>query len=107
MLSQSVIGECYHKGLSDSVIIKCYQIVLSHSVIRECYPSVITKVCQRVLSPGFVICAPKLLVTCKVTPAIWLNLSDSRNILIIHFGLLLKEHALDSIGHDLWKKYIT
>ena len=46
----------------------------------------------------------KTLVACKVTPAIWLNLSDSRNILIIHFGLLLKEHTLDSIGHDLWKK---
>ena len=44
-----------------------------------------------------------LLVACKVTPEIWLNLSDSRNILIIHFGLLLKERALDSIGHDLWK----
>ena len=47
----------------------------------------------------------KLLVACKVSPAIWLNLSDSRNILIIHFGLLLKERSLDSIGHDLWKKY--
>ena len=46
-----------------------------------------------------------ILVACKVTPAIWLNLSDSRNILIIHFGLLLKERTLDSIGHDLWKKY--
>ena len=45
------------------------------------------------------------LVTCLVTPALWLNLSDSRNILIIHFGLLLKERTLDSIGHDLWKKY--
>ena len=45
----------------------------------------------------------KLLVACLVTPALWLNLSDSRNILIIHFGLLLKEHTLDSIGHDLWK----
>ena len=31
-----------------------------------------------------------VLVACKVTPAIWLNLSDSRNILILHFGLLLK-----------------
>ena len=31
--------------------------------------------------------------------------SESRNILIIHFGLLLKERTLDSIGHDLWKKY--
>ena len=41
---------------------------------------------------------------CLVTPALWLNLSDSRNILIIHFGLLLKEPTLDSIGHDLWKK---
>ena len=47
----------------------------------------------------------KVLVACKVTPAIWLNLSDSRNILIIHFGLLLKERTLDSIGHDLLKKY--
>ena len=47
----------------------------------------------------------KLLVACKVTPAIWLNLSDSRNIVIIHFGLLLKERTLDSIGHDLLKKY--
>ena len=46
-----------------------------------------------------------ILVACKVTPAIWLNLSDSRNILIIHFGLLLKERTLDSIGHDLWKNY--
>ena len=27
----------------------------------------------------------KLLVACLVTPALWLNLSDSRNILIIHF----------------------
>ena len=45
----------------------------------------------------------KLLVACLVTPALWLNLSDSRNILIIHFGLLLKERTLDSIGHDLWK----
>ena len=45
-----------------------------------------------------------ILVACKVTPAIWLNSSDSRNILIIHFGLLLKERILDSIGHDLWKK---
>ena len=45
-----------------------------------------------------------LLVAWKVTPAIWLNLSDSSNILIIHFGLLLKERTLDSIGHDLWKK---
>ena len=47
------------------------------------------------------LCA-KLLAACKVT-AIWLNLSDSRNILIIHFGLLFMEHALDSIGHDVWK----
>ena len=47
----------------------------------------------------------KVLVACLVTPALWLNLSDSRNILIIHFGLLLKERTLDSIGHDLWKKY--
>ena len=47
----------------------------------------------------------KLLVACLVTPALWLNLSDSRNILIIHFGLLLKERTLDSIGHDLCKKY--
>ena len=46
----------------------------------------------------------KLLVACLVTPALWLNLSDSRNILIIHSGLLLKERTLDSIGHDLWKK---
>ena len=45
----------------------------------------------------------KLLVACLVTPALWLNLSDYRNILIIHFGLLLKERTLDSIGHDLWK----
>ena len=45
----------------------------------------------------------KLMVACLVTPALWLNLSDSRNILIIHFGLLLKERSLDSIGHDLWK----
>ena len=37
--------------------------------------------------------------------SLWLNLSHSRNILIIHFGLLLKERTLDSIGHDLWKKY--
>ena len=43
----------------------------------------------------------KLLVACKVIPAVTLNLSDSRNILIIHFGLLLKERTLDSIGHDL------
>ena len=49
----------------------------------------------------------KLLVACLVTPALWLNLSDSRNILIIHFRLLLKERTLDSIGHDLWKKNIT
>ena len=33
-----------------------------------------------------------------VTLALWLNLSDSMNILIIHFGLLLKERTLDSIG---------
>ena len=46
-----------------------------------------------------------LLVACKVTPVIWLNSSDSRNILFIHFGLLLKERTLDSIEHDLWKKY--
>ena len=46
-----------------------------------------------------------IMVACKVTPAIWLNLSDSRNILIIHIGLLLKERTLYSIGHDLWKKY--
>ena len=46
-----------------------------------------------------------ILFACKVTPAIWLNLSDSRSILIIHFGLLLKERTLDSIGHDLWKRY--
>ena len=37
-------------------------------------------------------------------PAIWLNLSDFRNILIIHFGLLLRERTLDSIGHYLWIK---
>ena len=55
----------------------------------------------------YVILRAKLLVACKVIPAIWLNLSDSRNILIIHFGLLLKERTLDSSGHDLWKKYIT
>ena len=46
-----------------------------------------------------------LLVACKVTPAIWLTLSDSMNILIKHFGLLLKERTLDSIGHDLWETY--
>ena len=46
----------------------------------------------------------KVLVACLVTPALWLNLSDSRNILIIHVGLLLKECILDSIGHDLWRK---
>ena len=46
----------------------------------------------------------KVLVACLVTPALWLNLSDSRNILIIHFGLLLEEHTLDSIEHDLWEK---
>ena len=28
---------------------------------------------------------------------------DSRRILIIHFGLLLEESTLDSIGHDLLK----
>ena len=32
----------------------------------------------------------KLLVVCLVTPALWLNLSDSRNILIIHFGTIIK-----------------
>ena len=48
----------------------------------------------------------KLLVACNITPAIWLNLSDSRNILIVNFGLLLKERTLDSIGHDLWKKLV-
>ena len=47
----------------------------------------------------------KLLVACLVTPALWQNFSDSMNILIIHLGLLLKERILDSIGHDLWKKY--
>ena len=52
-----------------------------------------------------VICAPNEVVACLVTPALWRNLPDSRNILIIHFGLLLKERTLDSIGHDLWKKY--
>ena len=46
----------------------------------------------------------KLMVGCLVSPVLWVNLSDSSNILIIHFGLLLKEHTLDSIGHDLWKK---
>ena len=46
----------------------------------------------------------KLLVACLVTPALWLNISDSRNILIIHLGLLLKERTLDSIAHDLWGK---
>ena len=30
-------------------------------------------------------------------------LKDYMNILIIHFGLLLKESTLDSIGQDLWK----
>ena len=44
---------------------------------------------------------PKLLVACLVIPALWLNLSDSRNILIIHFGQLIKERTLASIGHDL------
>ena len=58
--------------------------------------------CTRIL--GYL--RAKLLVACLVvTPGLWLNLSDSRNILIIHFGLLLKERTLDSIGHDLWKKY--
>ena len=47
----------------------------------------------------------KLLVACLVTPVLWLNLLESRIISIIHFGLLLKERTLDSIGHDLWKKY--
>ena len=28
---------------------------------------------------------------------------DSRDILIIHFGLLLKESILDSLGHALWQ----
>ena len=32
-------------------------------------------------------------------------LSDYRNIFIIHFGLLLQESIIYSIGHDLWKKY--
>ena len=56
-------------------------------------------------SPTHIVCdlRAKLLVACLVTPDLWLNLSDSRNILIIHFGLLLKERTLDSIGHDLWK----
>ena len=31
--------------------------------------------------------------------------SDSRDILIIHFGLKLQESILDSNGHDLWKTY--
>ena len=47
----------------------------------------------------------KVLVVCLDTPALWLNLADSMNILIKHFGLLLKERTIDSIGHDLWKKY--
>ena len=47
----------------------------------------------------------KISTSFYVTPALWLNLSDSRIILIIHFGLLLKERTLDSIGHDLWEKY--
>ena len=47
----------------------------------------------------------KQLVACLVTYALCLNLSDSRNILIIHFGLLLKERTQDLIGHDLWQKY--
>ena len=47
----------------------------------------------------------KLFVACLVTPALWLNLSDSRNICIIHCGQLLKERTLDSIGHVSWKKY--
>ena len=38
----------------------------------------------------------KLLVACLVTPGLWLNLSNSRKIWIIHFGLLLKERTLDS-----------
>ena len=28
-------------------------------------------------------------------------MADSRDILIIYYGLLLKESTLDSIGHDL------
>ena len=68
-------------------------------------------VCPNITTPTDVIhicdLRAKVLVACLVTPALWLNLSDSRNILIIHFGLLLKERTLDSIGHDLWKKYIT
>ena len=51
------------------------------------------------------ICAPNYWSRVLVTPAVWVNLSDSRNILIIHYGLFLKERTLDSIGHDLWKKY--
>ena len=60
--------------------------------------------CKSILYNLHVTCdlCANLLVACKVTPAIWLNLSDSRNILIIHFGLLLKKRTLDLIGHDLW-----
>ena len=66
------------------------------------------KVFEQYLLIGGIICdlRANILVACKATPAIWLNLSDSRNILIIHFGLLLKERTLDSIGHDLWRKKI-
>ena len=46
----------------------------------------------------------KLLVACLGTPALWLNLSDSRNIFDHTFlTIILKERTLDSIGHDLWK----
>ena len=71
---------------------------------RDSYPIV-----NRTIHLGYDICdlRANLLVACKVIPAIWLNLSDSMIILIIHFGLLLKERTLDSIGHDLLKTIIT
>ena len=47
----------------------------------------------------------KLLVACKFTPAIWLNLSDSRNILIIHFIIHYYREQFDLHKTDLKKSW--
>ena len=47
-----------------------------------------------------VICSPSYWSRVKSLQQYGCFLKDSRNILIMHFGLLLKERTLDSIGHD-------
>ena len=47
------------------------------------------------------ITAAKVLVACLVTPALWLNLSDSRNAYILDF---IKGTYPRFIGHDLCEK---